>query len=355
MKIAFFFSSKNIIPPLKTGGIEQPAYYLIKELIKRKHDITLFAAPGSKIEGTAVKKIFSFPVAKKLKHSYIEERVNSFYDLGALADFFHSGESEKFDVIFFCNYIFYEILPFTRWTKTPVLIQINYPHKESYSYLKDGLLTYKNVFYTPVSNFIKKIMPELPYQNTIYPVFDINDFKYSEKGGEYLLFIGRICSDKGTHLAVQAALKANKKLVIAGEVSESNRDYFNKTVRPYIDNKKIIYVGEVDFKTKVEIYSKAIATLFTSQWDEPFGVVQLESMAAGTPVVAFKNSAVNEIVRGGVSGYIVKNGDIDAMARAANEVEKLNRRKVRQYVEEKFSIEKEADKFEKICRKIIKK
>lgn len=354
MKIAFFFSLKNIIPAPKTGGIEQPAYYLIKELIKRKHDITLFAAPGSKIKGAEIRNISPFPMKAKIKYSDIKEKANCFYDLEALTDFFHSGEAEKFDIIFFCNYIFYEILPFVKFTKTPILIQINYPHGEIYPHIKHNLLKYKNVFYTPVSNFIKKLMPELSYQDIIYPVFDIRDFNYSEKKGDYLLFIGRICSDKGVHLAVQAALKADRKLVIAGEIRESNMSYFNENIKPYIDNKRIIYVGEVDFKTKVKIYSKASATLFTSQWAEPFGAVQIESMAVGTPVVAFDNAAASEIIKNGVSGYIVKNGNVDEMAKAAIKSEKLNRRKVRHYVEEKFSIKKEADKFEKICRKIIK-
>lgn len=354
MKIAFFFSLKNIIPATKTGGIEQPAYYLIKELVKRNHDVTLFAAPGSKIKGVTFRKISPFPKKIKIKHSDIDEKINSFYDLKELADFFYSGESEKFDVVFFGNYIFYEILPFAKFTKTPILVQINYPHGEVYPYIKDHIFKYKNVFYVPVSEFIKKIMPELVYQDVIYPVFDIKDFPYSENKREYLLYIGRICPDKGTHLAVQVALKANKKMVIAGEIKESNKDYFNKMIKPHIDNKQIIYVGEVDFKTKVKIFGKACATLFTSQWNEPFGAVQIESMATGTPVIAFNNAATKEIIKNGVSGYIVENGNIDKMAKAAVKAEKINRRKIRQYVKEKFSIKKETDKFEKICRKIIK-
>ncbi len=354
MKIAFFLSSRNIVPPPKTGGIEQPAYFLIRELAKRGHQITLFAAPGSKISNVSIKEISPFHVLTKLKHGNLEERIANFYDLTALADFFTSGQQEKFDLIQFNDYLFYKILPFAKLSKIPVVIQINYPHGEIYPYLKETVSKIENVYYLPMSNFIKKAMPELNYLKPLYPAIDIREFPISNKKREYLLFIGRICPDKGAHLAIAAAQKAKQKLILAGPVKDTDQPYFNTQIKPHLNNKDILYVGEVDFRAKVKLYQQAKATLFPILWDEPFGIVLIESMACGTPAIAFDRAATREIIKNNVSGFIIKNGSVQAMAKAINKVDRLTKPAVRQWVANNFSIEKIAEQYEKICAKILK-
>jgi len=353
MKIAFLCSSRSIIPPQKTGGIEWATYYLVRELARRGHEITLYAAPGSFIKGVKIKKISPFPAFVKQKYLNLQERVANFYDFSAYADFFSSSENKKFDLIFCTNYLFYEILPFTKQSDVPVISQICYPHGEIYPYIKKYLKRFKNIYYLPGSEFIKKIMPELPYLDPIYPSVDPDDFHFSNNPKDYLLFIGRICSEKGIHLAIEVALKAGKKLIIAGGVSETNLGYFNEVIKPYLDNKKIRYVGEVDLKTRVKLYQGALALLFPIQWNEPCGNVMIESMMCGTPVIAFNRAAVKEVIKNNYSGVIVKDGDVSAMSEAVLVAEKIDRKKIREYAERQFSIKKEADKFEKICRKIL--
>jgi glycosyltransferase involved in cell wall biosynthesis len=355
MKIAFIVSSKNIIPPNKTGGVEYSVYYLARELAKRGHDIILYAAPGSKINNVQCRSMAPFPTFIETKYPNLQERITSFYDLSSMADFFNSGEWREFDLIHYNNYIFYEILPFTRWVDIPVIVRINYPHTYIYPHIKNGLIDYPHVHYLPTSHFIKQAMPGLNYTAPLYPTIDTSDFSFSEIRGTYLLFIGRISPQKGAHLAVQAALSAKKKLFIAGEVKESDREYFNRQVKPYIDNENIIYIGEVNFDLKIELYSKALATLFPIQWDEPCGLVALESMACGTPVIAFNRAATSEIIKDEESGFLVKDGDIFAMAEAIQGVEELDRLKVRRWVENNFSIQKQAQKYEEICKKILSK
>ena len=356
MKIAFFCSSRSIIPPLKTGGIEQPAYYWMRELARRGHEITLYAAPGSKIPGVKIKEISPSLTSARQKYPNLPEGIVNFYDLTALANFFFSGEDRKFDLIQFNNYIFYEILPFTKWTQTPIIIQINYPYGMIYPHIKKSLKQFKNVHYLPMSNFIKKVMPGLPYLPPLYPVFDFADFPLARKSGEYLLSIGRICPEKGVDLAIRVAKKSGKKLVIAGGIKHAyQKEYFDEKIKPLIDGKKIIYLGEVDFKTKINLYQKALATLFPIQWDEPFGIILLESMACGTPVIAFDRAAVREIIKDKVSGYIVPDGNVEKMARAVKEIGKISRRKVRQYAEDNFSISDWAKKYENIIYPLILK
>jgi hypothetical protein len=198
-------------------------------------------------------------------------------------------------------------------------------------------------------------MPDLPYLEPLYPAVDPEDFPPSFKRGNYLFFIGRICPEKAPHLAIQVALRARKRLIIAGGVTESNQEYFKTFIKPHIDNKNIIYLGEIDLKTRVKIYQGARALLFPIQWKEPCGNVVIESMFCGTPVIAFDRAAVREIIKDKVSGYIVPDGDVERMAQAVNKIEKINRQKVRQYAEDNFSISDWAKKYENIIYPLILK
>jgi glycosyltransferase involved in cell wall biosynthesis len=354
MRIAFFCSAKNIIPSLKTGGTEQPIYYLIKELASRGHKITLYAAKGSKVKGVKVKEISPIVTGQKRKNLYAQERIASLFDLSALADFC-KNEADGFDIIQFNGYLFYQILPFTKFFNTPVLIRINYPHNYIYPYVKEELKKYKkNIYYLPISKFIKSSMPDLKYLDPIYPSLDFNDFKYSDKHKGYLLFMGRVCYDKGVHVAIKIAQKAKKKLIIAGRNDDLDSDYFNLKVKPYL-NKNIKYVGEVDFREKIKLYRGAEALLFPILWDEPFGNVTIESMACGTPVIAFNRAACKEAIKNRVSGLLVKNGDINKMIDAVNEVKNISRKKTREWAINKFSNQIIVDDYEKVYKKILKK
>lgn len=354
MKIAFFVSSKNIIRHKSGGGIEYSVYYLTRELAKLGHDITLFAAPGSSVAGVECREISPFPINQtKLEYANLEERVASFYDLRALGDFFIGGEWKKYDLIHFNSYIFYEILPFVKNVDIPIVVRVNYPHGEIYSYFKEQLREFKNVYYLPVSDFIKTSMPNLPYLDTVYPAIDFSDFSLERDREEYLLFMGRICPQKGTHLAIEVARRTGQKLIIAGGVNKNHYTYFNTQIKPHIDNKLITYVGEVDFATKIKIYGKAIATLFPIEWDEPFGLVMIESMACGTPVISFRRAATREVIKNEVNGLLVDKGSLEGMVEATQKALALDRGDVMKYSKAKFSIDFQAEKYIKICKKLI--
>ena len=357
MRIALFCSSRNIIPPRKTGGTEQPVFYLAKGLAEKGHRVTLYAAKGSKVPGVKIKEISPFAFGSK---DYFDSRdfAASFYDLAALADFFKK-DAKNFDIVQFNSFVFYEILPFVGFSKVPVpiIIRINHSsHRFIYPYIKNRLKKFKNVHYLPISNFIKTCMPGLPYLKPIYPAIDLDDFKFSKKPDDYLLFIGRLCPKKGAHLAIKAARKARKPLIIAGEIDEQlPYPYFKNFIFPYIDNKNIIYAGEVDYKTKIKLYRGALATLFPIQEDEAFGNVQIESMACGTPVVAFDRAACREAIKDGESGFIVKDGDVNQMAAAVKKISGLDRMKVRKWAEGNFSLPEMVKKYEEMYKLVIGK
>ncbi len=352
MKIAFFCSSRNIISPTGIGGTEQPVYYLVRELAKRSHQVTLYAAKGSKVIGVKVKEISPFATFTKQKHLNIQERISSFYDLTALGNFF-KNEADRFDIIQFNSYIFYEILPFIKFSKTPVIIRINYPHDLIYPYIKNHLKKIENVYYLPISHFIKTIMPDLKYLKPMPPAVDLNEFKFSNKPKDYLLFIGRVCWNKGTHLAVKVAKKVKKELIIAGPIDEPEpQEYFNQEIKPYL-NKNIKYIGEVNFKEKIKLYQKALVTLFPIQWDEPFGNIPIESMACGTPVITFNKAAMPESIKNGVSGFLVRDDDAKSMIKAVKNINQIDRNQVRKWAEDNFSLDRYIDKYEEMYQSIL--
>ena len=195
---------------------------------------------------------------------------------------------------------------------------------------------YPDVYYVAISNSQceSETMPRI---RTIYHGVDPSQYTFREQKQRYLSFIGRLALTKGAHLAIDVARQTGIPLKIAGDVQPQNREYYEKKIRPQIDAEFIQYIGTADFKTKNELLSNSIAMLFPIQWREPFGLVMVEAMACGTPVLATPGGSVPEIVRDGISGYICRN--VQQMIERVSNLD-LNPAKVRHYVEENFSIDR---------------
>jgi glycosyltransferase involved in cell wall biosynthesis len=172
---------------------------------------------------------------------------------------------------------------------------------------------------------------------TIHHGIDLSQYQLQEAKQPYLSFIGRIAPIKGTHVAIEIAKKAGIPLKIAGEVQPMYRDYFEAKVKPHVDGNFIQYIGVADLAAKNELLGNSMAMLFPIAWNEPFGLVMVEAMACGTPVLAFRSGSVPEIVRDGVSGYVARRRD--DLAKLAQQLQ-IAPATVRKYVEENFSIER---------------
>lgn len=177
------------------------------------------------------------------------------------------------------------------------------------------------------------------------------ELRKAKKG--YLSFIGRIAPVKGVHTAIEVAQKAGIPLKIAGEVQPAFKDYFEAEIKPHIDGTFIEYIGEADMSAKNELLGDSLAMLFPIQWDEPFGLVMIEAMACGTPVLALPGGSVPEIVCDGLSGFVCK--DAGQMVTRAQELQKttLDAAKVRLYVEENFSIDRMVDAYYSLYTRLI--
>ena len=225
---------------------------------------------------------------------------------------------------------------------------IHHPHLQELS----GFYSYfPQVNFVTISNFQAR-QEAMPRLQTIHHGLDLSQYQYCEKKQPYFAFLGRIAPIKGPHLAIQVARQAGIPLKIAGEVQPIFRGYFETEVKPHLDGKFIEYIGEADLQVKNELLGNALAMLFPIQWDEPFGLVMLEAMACGTPVLAFPGGSVPEVIENGVSGFIC--ASVREMAERARSLDSVFvPAAVRQYVRLRFSVEHMVARYAKLYEGIL--
>jgi glycosyltransferase involved in cell wall biosynthesis len=227
-------------------------------------------------------------------------------------------------------------LPGSRFVDLPVICTLHGPHDAKLSELYGR---YPDVDYVCISHF-QGSQESMPRIRTIHHGIDLSKYRLYETKQPYLSFIGRIAPIKGTHLAIDVAKRAGIPLKIAGDIQPTYRDYFEAKIRPHLDGNFIEYIGLAGLEAKNELLGNSLAMLFPIQWNEPFGLVMVEAMACGTPVLALPGGSVPEIVRHGVSGYICRS--VSQLVKAVGKLEgtKLNPADLRRYVQENFSLER---------------
>jgi len=223
-------------------------------------------------------------------------------------------------------------LAFSPFVDRPFVLTLHGPHED---YLSEYYRRYPEVQYVCISDAQCR-QESLPHLRTIHHGIDLSLYRLVENKQQYLSFIGRIAPIKGTHIAIEVAHRTGIPLKIAGEVQPVFREYFEKKIRPKIDGKLVEYIGPADLQAKNELLGNSMAMLFPIQWSEPFGLVMLEAMACGTPVLALPGGSVPEVVVEGVSGHICRS--TREMTRCIRDL-KMRPADVRRYVEENFSVD----------------
>jgi len=334
------------VPPKKYGGIEIMIDKITNELVNRGHDVTLFASGNSK---NKAKLMSVYPVS--LFESGIDWFHRSQNLINAANAFKNAG---NFDVIH--SHMGDNALFFSQITKTPMVTTLHNVLPAEKQSSSDEYITYE--YYAQKTNFVSISFNQrthtdigLNYINTVYNGIDIGDFDFQAKPTNHLAWLGRIHYGKGLFEAVSVAKKTKSKLVAAGNITcKSDEDYFN-TVKPNIDGKNIKYIGEVGSAEKSKLLGESKALLFPIKWEEPFGLVMIEAMACGTPVIAFKRGSVPEIVKDGVTGFVVENEK--EMAAAIKKIGKIDRLECRRHVEKYFTIGRMVDEYEKVYGQVI--
>jgi glycosyltransferase involved in cell wall biosynthesis len=316
------------VPPTGYGGIELVVSLLADGLVDAGHEVTLFASGDSLTKATL---------------AYVFERAPSELIGRAIPELRHAmacyTRAEEFDVI--NDHSGIPAAALGGLVDTPVVHTVHGPldtHEAQDAYRAIAKVA-PDVGLISISENQRRPMPDLPWVATIPNAIDLSLYPCKPHRGDYLLFLGRFSPDKGAHRAIAVAMELDMPLKLAGKNREpKERQYFAEFVEPHLGHGGIEYLGEVSHGEKVELLQDARATLFPIEWEEPFGLVMVESMACGTPVIATRYGAVPEVIEHGRSGIIVDN--YRQMGEALEQADALDPYECRRYVEELFAPER---------------
>jgi glycosyltransferase involved in cell wall biosynthesis len=322
LRIALIAAPFIAVPPAEYGGTELFVGQLAEGLSKAGVDAVVYANGESTVQAERrwLYERSLWPI-KQPERAWIRELNHTSWAIrDALKD---------------CDVIHVQSpqgLAFSHLVDRPFVLTLHGPHED---YLSEYYARYPDVQYVCISDAQCR-QESLPHLRTIHHGIDLSLYRLVENKQQYLSFIGRIAPIKGTHLAIDVAHRTGIPLKIAGEVQPTFREYFESKIRPKIDGKLIEYIGPADLQAKNELLGNSMAMLFPIQWNEPFGLVMVEAMACGTPVIALPGGSVPEVVVEGVSGHVCRS--IREMTRCIRD---LNTKPadVRRYVEENFSVE----------------
>jgi glycosyltransferase involved in cell wall biosynthesis len=324
----------NYTPPIGYGGIELVVDTLAKELVLRGHKVLVLGVkPPNASTQYEIKSVFNKPV----KRSKVIHKLRYLWRLLL--------ESKNFDVIHIHVQWLTPVAAIIKELRSkPVLLTL---HADPSKFISRF-----NIPLVAISESQRRRLESrgVKIATVIYNGIDVDKYPFRLEKEDFFIYLGRIDETKGVHIAVEATKKCNEKLVIIGPVT--NTSYFELYIKPFIDGKNLIYLGEVDFKTKVEYLSRAKALLYPVQYEEFFGLAMVEPLATGTPVIGFPRGSVAEIVKDGITGYLVRSSE--EMCKAMKRVDELNRRECRRDAEERFSSRAMAEKYEKFYYQLIK-
>jgi glycosyltransferase involved in cell wall biosynthesis len=327
------------IPPRGYGGTELFIGNLARELHAKGHDVTVYGNGDSRLPCQVKWRYAHAEWPLKLKDDVRPQLKNTDHTAWAIHD-----AAASVDVLHLNDIVG---VPFTTFVDVPAVLTIHHPHEPA---LSEQYARYPEIHYVSIAQWLAGREP-MPVVHVIHHGIPLIDYTFSDKKDDYVAFLGRMAPCKGPHLAIEAAVLAGVRLKIAGEIQPVFRNYWDQQVLPRIDGKQIEYVGEADPAAKNALLSRARALLFPIQWEEPFGLVMIEAMACGTPVLALAGGAVQEIIRDGVNGWICR----DAADMAAH-LASLDIRPAacREFVATHFSVDRMTDQYLEVYERALK-
>lgn len=317
MRILLVMDPGILVPPKGYGGIERIVALLAEEYYRQGHIVDILATNGSHVEGCIIHPIgpVGFPPGKKVMNKAI-----------LTAWRFIWKNRNKYDLIHNFGRLLY-LLPVLKHPVKKIMCyqrEITKRNIRAFNFLPN-----KNIVYSGCSRDLVERVAAPGKWTAIHNGVDFTKFSLQVDlpGDAPLIFLGRIERIKGCHTAIHVALNTGSTLIIAGNISplQDEREYYEKEIKPLIDGKQIIYIGEVNDREKNTWLGKSKALLMPIEWNEPFGIVMIEAMACGTPVIGFKKGSVAEVITENVTGYTVKNQE--EMERAVFKIEMIDRRK----------------------------
>jgi glycosyltransferase involved in cell wall biosynthesis len=336
MHVALIAPPFIAVPPVAYGGTELFVAQLAESLLERGHDVTVFANGESTVR---------CPVRWTFPETDWPPRAGdgaTLKNLDHSAWAVHMASTGDFDIVHINDAL---AVPLSRFVSIPVVHTLHHPHEPS---LSSFYVRHPWVHYVAISQAQRAREP-LPRMTIIHHGLRLEDYGVKDRKQPYLAFLGRMAPCKGPHLAIEAAKRAGIPLRMAGEVQPLFQEYWDTMVQPHIDGRQVEFIGPATLDVKNDLLSNASALLFPIQWDEPFGLVMIEAMACGTPVLALPGGSVGEVVSEGVSGWICE--DVGDMARRAACLD-IPAASCRAHVERYFSMDRMAANYEALYKQI---
>lgn len=328
MRIAQVAPLYESVPPRCYGGTERVVSHLTEELIRQGHEVTLYASGDS-----VTKARLCAPCPQSLRedkscedpiayHVLMLERVQQ--------------DANQYDIIHF--HLDYLPLSLSRRSPTPSMHTLH--GRLDTPELRPVFQEFREIPLVSISDAQRAPLPWANWQATVYHGLPRNAHVFHERTGKYLLFLGRVSPEKQLHAAVDIAQRAGVPIKIAAKIDRKDKDYYEQVVRPLLSAPGVEFLGETGGRDKDELLGNALALVLPINWPEPFGLVMIEALACGTPVIAFRRGSVPEVIDDGVTGFIVDG--VEQAVQAVHRVEDLNRRQCRRAFEQRFSVSRMA-------------
>jgi glycosyltransferase involved in cell wall biosynthesis len=354
MRIAMLAPITWPIPPSGYGPWEQVTHNITEGLVKLGHDVTLFAAGGSrsaaKVVETVPHALATWPKEEADRPQHFDPATGLLEgppDGRALEDL-HIGTCMEraargeFDIVH--SHLHVHALPYGRLLPCPMVSTL---HGAAWVRAAHPVFkAYKDLPFVSISDAERQMLPELNYVATVHNGVLLETFPFEPEKEDYLLFAGRLSPEKGPAEAIEVAKKAGRRLLMAGMIEPQYEDYFNKRVKPHIDGKHVEYLGLLSQKDLAPYYRKAAAVLFMINWCEPCSLVGIEAQASGTPLIGTRYGYLPEIIRQGETGFLVDT--IDEAAKAVEQLDAIKPAACRKNVEERFSAPVMAQGYERV-------
>jgi glycosyltransferase involved in cell wall biosynthesis len=338
MRIAQLAPLMESVPPSLYGGTERVVAELTEELVRRGHEVTLFASGDSE---TSAQLLPIVPEALRL--AGIQNAVP--YHLTAISQAL--AQAYNFDVIH--SHLDILALPFSRLVRTPMLHTMH--GRLDLPEIQPLLAQCRDAALVSISENQRRLLQDCRWVGTVYNGIDLEQYMFHPRPGQYLAFLGRITPEKGIEEAVAVARLAGLPLKVAAKVDPADQDYYENQVRMLFDDPLVEYVGEVTDAEKDAFLGQALALLFPIKWPEPFGLVMAEAMATGTPVITSRFGSVPEVVQDGVTGILCDS--VEEMALACERIQNIDRAACRTRVEVRFSMQAMVDGYESIYHQMV--
>lgn len=338
MRIAQVAPLQVAVPPRGYGGTERVIFELTEALVESGHEVTLFAAADSHTSAQLVpmvKRAINFDPGIDAKAAHLA-MLREVYD-----------HADRFDIIH--SHLDYLTLPFANRASTPTVITLH--GNLTVPDAQRAYRRYPDANYISISDDQRTGMPDLHYVATIHHGVNVDEFPFAAEPGKYFAFVGRMSPEKRPDVAIEIAKRVGIPLKIAAKVDHAEEPYFREVIQPLLDHPLIEWLGQIGEQAKRELMVHARALLLPIDWPEPFGMVYIEALACGTPVLTCPRGAAPELLEDGVTGYSSTN--VDELVAAARTVHRISRDGCRAYAKRRFDVQQMAENYVSVYKKVI--